>query len=181
VTGTARRVGARTRRLDGRGMAAVHLASLVLLATGFVAATAGVAGADPSPFCRPSLGTPSATEAYVGSNQYTVTLTVTSAMTCNAAIYKGSVTSVLYYNNNYGSTHAVDGTACSSNGKAGCSSTAHYQFTQPCADYLFITDSYGRLTGTWQQTSTSATNALSSGDGPSYEDYFTGGPAGCPL
>jgi hypothetical protein len=180
VTAIARR-GEGDRRGTGRRAASVHIASLALLAAVFVTAAGGTADADPSPFCRPALGTPSASEAYVGSNQYTVTLTVTSAMTCNAAIYKGSATSILYYNNNYGSTHAVDGTACSSNSKAGCSSTAHIQFTQACADYLFITASYGRLTGSWQQTSTSATNPLSSGDGPNYEDYFTGGPAGCPL
>jgi hypothetical protein len=161
------------RRTAAARLAAV-LATLVAV-LGIVTAGAGAASADPSPYCRPSLGTPSGSEKYVGSNQYTVTVTVTVTMTCNGKIYKGSAQSLLYYHHNTtsGSWSIESGSSCSSNGKAGCSTSAHYVFTAHCDDYTFVT-AYGRLTGHWQQTSSSANNSISSGNGPTMDDYWTG-------
>ncbi len=162
-----------TRRTATGRLAAI-LASLVAV-LGIVTAGAGAASADPSPYCRPSLGTPTGTEKYVGSSQYTVTVAVSVTMTCNGKIYKGSAQSLLYYHHNTtsGSPSIVSGTSCSSNGKAGCTSSVHYVFTAHCDDYTFVT-AYGRLTGHWQQTSSSTNNSISSGNGPTLDDYWTG-------
>jgi hypothetical protein len=164
-------IASSTRRRSVARLGTILAALVTVL--GVVTAGGGAASADPSPYCRPSVPAPTGTEKYVGSNQYTVTVSVTVTMTCNGKIYKGSAQSLLYYHHNGSLQSIVSGSSCSSNGKAGCSSSVHYVFTAHCDDYTFVT-AYGRLTGHWQQTSSSTNHAISSGNGPTLDDYWTG-------
>ena len=146
-------------------------AALAALAAIFVLPAS--AQADPSPYCRPSVGTPTGTERYVGSSQYTVTVTVTVKMTCNGAIYAGSAVAVLEYTRDSGTHHIVTSSGCSSAGKSGCTVSKSIVFTAHCDDYIFVT-AFGRQTGYWQQTSSSAKNNISTGKGGTLDDFWTG-------
>ncbi len=148
-----------------------------VVASGLIAG-ASSASADPSPYCRPSVGTPyvSAGPTYQGNNHYTFTVTVYVSMNCNGSIYSSSVTPLLHYTLDGGADHIVTGSSktCTSS----CEASAHITETFLCTDYNYMSF-YGAITGWWKRYSSSSKATLY-GTGATYNDAWFDGNGACP-
>lgn len=151
----------------------------MILAIGATAivTSAQPAAADPSPYCRPSIGTPyiSTQPQYQGNGEYTLTVTVQISMNCNGAIYSSLVAPLLHYSVD-GVGHIASGSnkTCTSS----CTATAHITHTFECYDPHTVSY-YGQISGWWKRYS-SSTQAPLSGNGLTYDDEFIDGNGVCP-
>ncbi len=157
---------------------AIRMVLLTTVAASLVAASGSAVTADPSPYCRPQVGTPYVSKApkYQGNNHFTFTVTVYVTMTCNGSINSSSVTALLHYTLDGSGDHIATGTAehCTSTCEASASLTESFL----CTDYNYMSF-HGAITGWWMQTSTSSKATLS-GTGPTYNDSWADGDGVCP-
>jgi hypothetical protein len=148
------------------------LAAVTLVGVGSTAANAALPF-DPSPFCRPSVGTPYIKVApkYQGNSHYTVTVEVSVTMTCNGSINTSLVGPLLHYNLDGGADHIISGTnmTCTSS----CTAFAHVAHNFECFDVINATYS-GQITGFWKRTASGAKNTLTGFGSALHETWFDG-------
>lgn len=128
---------------------------LAILGISTFALPAGIAHADPSPYCRPVASAP---YTYTGPRLespgiYGFGVEGDVSLHCNGPIHAGTITAILHYSTN-GHSGAQRGSSVGCSGS--CDAAAYYhRHGLHCGEYYYY-DDYVQITGWWQRTASSA-------------------------
>jgi len=115
---------------------------------------ASAAPTDPSPYCRPTVGTPYIVSGptYIGNEQYSFSVRVEVHLSCNGSIVSGAIYALDHYSTTGSASGLVSGAGATCRGS--CNAYVDFRRTLVClAEYTYSHE--GQITGYWQRTSSS--------------------------